>query len=161
MLGPDGMLLRARPLEADAFSPFGQVLEHRPGDLERRNFAAELFNDRPGAAPNLRVQRTAPTPLPLRATVIERHLHSSQMFAPLSGAPYLVTVFPADSWGRPVVPAGRAFIAQGDQAVNYNRGTWHHPFVALMEGTFLMLRWDEGEGDEEFFTLPAAIHIEG
>ncbi len=156
------MLIRAQPLTVEAFAPFGQVLHHRPGDPGRHNFAADLFNGRAGARPNLRVQRTQPTALPLIATVIERHHFSSQMFAPLSGARYLVTVFPTDAEGQPVLPSGQAFIAQGDQAVNYNPGTWHHPFVALAEGTFLMLRWDDGgTGDEEFLSLPIKVMIEG
>jgi ureidoglycolate lyase len=156
------MKIKAQPLTALAFAPFGQVLEHRPGELERRNFAAQLFSDRPRAAPNLRVQRTQPTELPLTAATIERHPHSSQMFAPISGGRYLVVVFPSDAEGRPVLPEGRAFIAEGDQAVNYDRGTWHHPFVALDgPGTFLMLRWDDGTGgDEEFLSLPVGIVIE-
>jgi ureidoglycolate lyase len=157
------MLIKAQPLTASAFAPFGQVLEHRPGDPGRRNFAAELFSDRPGAAPNLRVQRTQPTPLPLIASVIERHPHSSQMFAPISGGQYLVVVFPSDADGQPILPAGRAFVAGGGQAVNYNKGAWHHCFVALNgPGTFLMLRWDDGTGaDEEFLSLPIKVRIEG
>ena len=155
-------ILRARPLEAAAFAPFGQVLEQKPGDAARKNFAADLYSDRPEARPNLRIQRTAPTGLPLMATVIERHRQSSQMFAPMSGCPYLVVVFPSDDAGRPLLDHGEAFIAGPGQAVNYAPDTWHHPFVALGEGgVYLMLRWEDGtEGDEEFYPLPAPIRIE-
>ena len=157
------LIITAKPLTAAEFTPFGQVLDHRPGDHARRNFAADLFNGRPEARANLRVQRTDPTPLPLLAERIERHCYSSQMFAPISGGQYLVTVFPSDRAGQPLLGQGQAFIAAGDQAVNYNPGTWHHPFAALhAPGTFLMLRWDEcGPGDEEFLTLPQPILIEG
>lgn len=156
------MNLKTRPLTREAFAPFGQVLDFQPGDIARRNFSAELFNDRLGARPNLRIQRTEPTPLPLMATVIERHRHSSQMFAPISGGPFLVVVFPPDGSGQPLIEAGCAFVADGIQAVNYNRDTWHHGFVALQApGTFLMLRWDDGgSGDEEFLKLAAPIWIE-
>lgn len=156
------MLIRARPLEPEAFAPFGQVLEHRPGDLARRNFAADLFSDRPAARPNLRVQRTQPTPLPLTATLIERHRHSSQMFAPIDGGRFLVAVWPSNSEGRPVLDQGHAFLARGDQAVNYDRDVWHHGFVAIEKaGAFLMLRWDDGTaGDEEFMSLAEPIRIE-
>jgi ureidoglycolate lyase len=156
------VILKTRPLTCETFAPFGQVLDYRPGDIARRNFAAELFSDRAGARPNLRVQRTEPTELPVVARVIERHRHSSQMFAPISGGPYLVVVFPSDDGGKPVIERGCAFIAAGTQAVNYNRNTWHHGFLALQApGTFLMLRWDDGtSGDEEFLNLAAPIRIE-
>ena len=156
------MLIRAKPLEAAVFAPYGQVLEHRPGDPGRMNFAAELFNDRPAARANLRVQRTQPTALPLTATLIERHRRSSQTFAPISGGQYLVAVWPSDSDGQPLLDRGEAFTARGDQAVNYNKDVWHHGFVALNQsGVFLRLRWEDGtNGDEEFLSLPTPIRIE-
>lgn len=156
-----GLRLKVQTLTRTLFAPFGQVLDFAAGDSARRNFAARLFNERANAAPNLRVQRTDPTPLPLVATTIERHRHSSQLFAPLSGSPYLVVVFPSAANGLPNLSDGMAFAAAGDQAVNYNRDTWHHGFRALQwPGTFLMLRWDDGtEGDEEFLPLASPIEI--
>ena len=157
------MLIRARPLEPEAFAPFGQVLQHRPGDLMRRNFAADLFSDRPSALPNLRVQRTQPTPLPLTATFIERREHLGRMRVPLDGGRFLVAVWPSDGEGQPLFNQGQAFLARGDQAVNYNKDVWHHGFVAIgAAGAFLMLRWEDGTtGDEEFVPLPDPIRIEG
>ena len=156
------MIIKARPLNQAAFVPFGQVLAHDPGESARRNFAADLFSDRPGARPNLRVQRTEPTPLPHIARLIERHRHSSQMFAPISGGPYLVVVFPSATDGQPLLAEGCAFVASGESAINYNRDTWHHGFLALERpGTFLMLRWDDGTSDdEEFLPLTSPIRIE-
>ncbi len=156
------MILCARPLDSAAFAPYGQVIEHRPGDPRRKNFAANLYSDRPDARPNLRIQSTPGTPLPLTATMIERHRRSSQAFAPMSEASFLTVVFPSDAMGQPVLEAGEAFICGGLQAINYNPDTWHHPFVALGGGgVFLMLRWEDGTaGDEEFLTLPEPIVIE-
>ena len=156
------MVLKTRDLDAVAFASFGQVLAYQPGQPERHNFAAALFSDRVDAKPNLRVQRTEPTALPLIATKIERHRRSSQMFAPISGGPYLVVVFPSAADGSPILDKGCAFSARGDQAINYNKDTWHHGFLALERpGTFLMLRWEDGtSGDEEFLPLPAPIRIE-
>jgi ureidoglycolate hydrolase len=83
------------------------------------------------------------------------------MFAPITGGRSLVVVFPSDAAGQPVLDAGRAFIAAGSQAINYNADIWHHGFRALDSGAFLMLRWDDGtRGDEEFLTLPEPIRIE-
>jgi ureidoglycolate lyase len=155
------VVIRAGPLTAEAFAPFGQVLSYAPGDEIRRNFAAALFSDRRKARPNLRVQRSLPTPLPHLARVIERHPHSSQMFAPLSGASYLVLAFRSGMGGEPLFDSGCAFIARGDQAINYSRDVWHHGFMALNEGTFLMLRWEDGTcGDEEFLSLTCPIRID-
>jgi len=155
-------VFKVQPLTVEAFAPFGQVLTYRPGDHPRRNYAGELFSDRGDARPNLRVQRTQPTPLPLTMTLIERHRHSSQMFAPLSGGSYLVVVFPSDAVGAPLLDEGVAFCAEGDQAINYSVDTWHHGFVALGgAGTFLMLRWEDGTtGDEEFLPLAEPIMVE-
>src|SRR6185369_3122300 len=110
----------------------------------------------------LRVQRTEPTPLPHVARLIERRRHSSQMFAPISGGSYLVVVFPSTEDCEPILDNGCAFIARGDQAINYNRDTWHHGFLALeAPGSFLMLRWEDGtSGDEEFRQLRDPIRIE-
>jgi ureidoglycolate lyase len=157
------LTLKVRTLETAAFAPFGQVLCWRPKDHVRRNFAASLFSDRAGAKPNLRVQRTQPTALPHHVTLIERHRHSSQMFAPLSGDPFFVVVFPSDKNGSPLLKDGRAFRAGGDQAINYNVDVWHHSFMAAERpGTFLMLRWEDGmPADEEFLELKAPIRIEG
>jgi ureidoglycolate lyase len=154
--------IKVQPLNAPAFASFGQVLAYSPGDIARRNFAAELFSDRLAARPNLRVQRTEPTSLPYVASMIERHRHSSQMFAPISGGSYLILVFPSASDGQPLIEKGCAFVARGDQAINYNRDVWHHGFLALnAPGTFLMLRWEDGTGgDEEFRPLPHPIRIE-
>lgn len=152
MSHPDPITLRLQPLTREAFEPFGQVLDYRPGDEKRRNFAAALFNDRTGARPNLRVQSTSPTALPFTARTIERHRRSSQMFAPISGGRYVVTVFPSDQAGDPVIAEGQAFLANGDQAINFNRDTWHHGFMAHGgEGVFLMLRWEDGGADDEEF----------
>lgn len=153
--------LKIQPLSHEAFKPFGQLLAVDAEYPVRHNFAADLFNDRPQARPNLRVQRTEPTLLPHIVTIIERHRHSSQLFAPISGARSLVVVFPSGRDGQPILEEGRAFIAAGDEAINYNVNTWHHGFRALDTGTFLMLRWDDGtSGDEEFLTLPEPIRVE-
>jgi ureidoglycolate lyase len=62
---------------------------------------------------------------------MERHPLSSQAFVPLAtGASdrYLVVVAPAGEFR----PEGlRAFLASGFQGVQYARGVWHHPLIAL------------------------------
>ncbi len=60
--------------------------------------------------------------------MMERHPLGSQAFLPLGDVKYLVVVAPAGEFD----PAGlRAFYAEGWQGVNYARGVWHHPLIAL------------------------------
>jgi len=61
-----------------------------------------------------------------------------------------------------MLESGAAFHARGDQAVNYNRGTWHHGFMAFQRpGTFLMLRWEDGSAeDTEFLPLGEKITVQ-
>jgi ureidoglycolate lyase len=60
---------------------------------------------------------------------MERHPLGSQAFVPLNGQRYVVVVAPA---GAPPSREGlRAFLCRGDQGINYHRGTWHHPMLAL------------------------------
>lgn len=155
------MLLIVQPLTTEAFAPFGQVLSWAEGDHPRRNFHANLFSDRGGAKPNLRVQRTQATTLPFHTAQVERHPHSSQTFAPLSGGSFYVVVFPTALDGGPKLEGGRAFKASGTQAVNYNAGTWHMGFMAAdAPGTFLMLRWEDGTpADEEVLMIDTRITV--
>ncbi|MFX8813062.1 ureidoglycolate lyase, partial [Acinetobacter baumannii] len=66
---------------------------------------------------------------PIRLRVMERHPLGSQAFVPMCGDPFLVVVAPP---GPAPAPADlRAFVTNGRQGVNYARGTWHHPLLAL------------------------------
>jgi ureidoglycolate lyase len=59
---------------------------------------------------------------------MERHPLSSQAFIPLSSTPFLVVVAPA---GELDLGTLKAFRSNGRQGINYRRGTWHHPLLAL------------------------------
>jgi len=54
----------------------------------------------------------------------------SQAFVPLNDRPYLIVVAPA---GELKPAALRAFVTRGWQGVNYAKGVWHHPLIALDE----------------------------
>ena len=155
------LLVHAKPLRADAFAPFGQVIElGRPG-LHRRDQAALLDNRRAGALPNLAVARIPAVAMPLEITRLERHPHSSQTFIPTDLSRYLVVVCPSGESGDPFVTGMAAFVAAGHQAVNYDAGTWHHAMSPLdRSGEYLVLRWNDGsDGDVEFRSLPAPVRV--
>ena len=60
--------------------------------------------------------------------MMERHPLGSQAFLPLAGASYLIVVAPAGEFDPAQM---RAFWTEGWQGVNYAKGVWHHPLLAL------------------------------
>jgi ureidoglycolate lyase len=82
--------------------------------------------------------------------MLERHPLGSQLFMPLSADPFVVVVAPPAA--VPDREAVRAFLTNGRQGVNYRRGAWHHPLIALAAGReFLVIdRGGPGENCDEF-----------
>ncbi len=126
------MKLDVKPLTKENFAPFGDVIstaenDHfliNEGSTERYHDLAkvELHND--GRA-LINIFRATPLQYPLNIKMVERHPLGSQAFIPMGVKPYLVLVAPA---GEKVSAMDlQAFIARGDQGVNYHAGTWHHP----------------------------------
>ncbi|MFD2238380.1 ureidoglycolate lyase [Aureimonas populi] len=157
-------VLFPEPLTADAFRPFGEVIE--PDNASEikliNNGTTTRFHD---IAPVevgegralISIFRGKPFALPLQVRMLERHPLGSQAFMPIEGRPYLVVVAPDDG-GRPGAP--RAFLCEGDKGVSYARNVWHHPLVALGERSdFLVVdRGGEGVNLEEFvFDEPYSV----
>lgn len=146
-------LVRATPLTAEAFAPFGQVVSAGLGDgvsanqgtAVRFNWAAALENHRPEARANLAVFRSTPKELPFAIRLLERHPRSSQLFVPMSCDRFLVAVCPSDERGEPRLAGLRAFVCGPGQGVNYSPNIWHHPILALNRpAEFVMLAWEDG-----------------
>ena len=146
--------IRAQPLSAAAFAPFGEVLEAEgPPDRIINDGRCARFHDRArldfadGCA-GLSVFRARPCALPWEVALLERHPLGSQAFLPLSADPFLVVVAPdAGGWpGRPL-----AFVAGPGQGVNYRRGVWHGVLTPLGgPGLFAVLdRIGDGANLEE------------
>ena len=77
------MELIACPLTAEAFAPFGDVVE-APATAGRAYFDSSLGNLRPSARPRLWMLTKLPAQgLPLEITSLERHEFSSQSFVQL------------------------------------------------------------------------------
>ena len=151
----------AEPLTAEAFKPYGAVLESplAPG---RAYHSDTLTNARPQAPVSLAVVTVAPTAaLPLEVKVLERHEHSSQTFVPLSVARYLVLATLDAPGGGPDVARLRAFVARAGQGVTYARGTWHHPVTVLdAAASFAVFMWRDGsKADEEFVPVTTPITV--
>jgi ureidoglycolate lyase len=154
--------LKIEPISAETFAPFGQLLRPAPPGSDRQELIDELQNDRASARPRLSIATTEPKALPLTALKMERHVHSSQVFAPLDCANYLVVVAPHGDGEMPDLEKVRAFRVPGDTAINYKADTWHHPLTPLERvGRFAILTFIDGSAsDEQFVDLPQPVLIE-
>ena len=149
------------PITAERFAPFGLLLPPiRPGD-PRMELIEELHNLRATAQPRLGIVALQATSLPLHATRMERHVHSSQTFIPTAATGYLVLVAPHGSDGHPDTTQLRAFQVPGDVGIHYHADTWHHPMTALdADARFVVMTFVDGTtDDEEFMSLPEPIRL--
>jgi len=154
-------LLTATPLTADAFAPFGHVLDlpAAPGRVDYSSFNENRRG--PAAAVCFRTSLTPVSTLPLTTRTMERHEFSTQAFLPVDVARYLVLVAPHGADGLPD-PAGlRLFLASGEQGICYGADVWHHPMTVLdrpaVFATVMFL--DGGPKDEEFVDLPEPVTL--
>jgi ureidoglycolate lyase len=121
-------VLQVKPLTAQAFQPWGDVIEPggapdkiiNDGRCGRFHDRARLdFGDgRAGISLFDAEIRTLPLEIPL----VERHPLGSQAFMPVSGARMLVVVADYDG-GKPLTP--NVFLSAPGQSVNLLRGVWH------------------------------------
>lgn len=146
MSGGQLRLLPAVPLTAEAFAPFGQVIEcagHagyaiNEGSSQRYTDLAQLEADAEGRLA-LSIFRAEARQAPFALHCLERHPLGSQAFVPLNGQAFLVVV--SESRPDPAHPAPEAlsiFVSDGRQGINFRRGVWHHPLLALTPGDFLI-----------------------
>lgn len=152
------VLLSVRPLTAENFAPFGDVIETGLGEVrlinwdktERHHALAKADVTGEDAHVLVNIFRTQPWILPIAIKMVERHPLGSQAFMPLNGRAYLVVVA-QDRDGTPQSP--QVFLAQGNQGVNYHRNIWHHPLLALdAVSDFLVVdRGGAGNNLEEYF----------
>ena len=125
----------AQPLTAEAFAPYGDVLdcEGVPDRIINAGLC-ERFHDRarldfgPGGRAGLSVFNAQPRFLPYMLELLERHPDGSQAFIPMTEHPFLVVVAD-DADGIPGAP--RAFVTNGHQGINFLRGTWHGVLTPL------------------------------
>lgn len=122
--------IHLEPLTAEAFAPFGDVLE-ATGDFRLINAGlCRRHHDRAridvgDARPGISIFKAEPRALPYSFDLIERHPEGSQAFLPMTEHPFLVIV----SEGPEATP--RAFRTNGAQGINLHRGTWHGVLTPL------------------------------
>ena len=155
------MQITVTPLEAAAFAPFGQVLEH-DSCQRQQDFPSAFETD--GRAPNaslslIRVTEAARFPVALER--LERHPHSAQTFIPLEGARFLVVVCGSDLAGAPDLSTLRAFETRSGQIVTFGRSVWHKGITALTpDAVFAMTMLKTQNGvDTEFASVEPALTV--
>lgn len=123
--------LRPTPLTADAFAPFGDVLE-ATGDFRlinaglcRRHHDRARLDFGPEARAGISIFQAQPRALPYEFDLIERHPDGSQAFLPMTGHPFLVIVASSPK------ATPQAFLTNGAQGINLHRGTWHGVLTPL------------------------------
>ncbi|MBI0326341.1 ureidoglycolate lyase [Burkholderia plantarii] len=129
--------LPLEPLTRAAFAPFGDVIElagarHFPingGTTERFHDLAAIDVGAAGGRALVSLFRGQPRDWPIEIAMMERHPLGSQAFVPLAtDGRYAIVVAPAGEFDA---RRQRAFLAEGWQGVNYAKGVWHHPLLAL------------------------------
>lgn len=154
--------LTPEPLTAEAFAPFGSVieasdeavkLEINQGHAVRYDRLAEVDVADGGGTGVISLFRARPLG-ELVLKMFERHPLGSQSFVPLSARPYLVAVAPVGDFD---VARVRLFRAEGRQGVHYRKGVWHHFLLVLdAESDFLVVdRAGPGDNCEEVELGPA------
>jgi ureidoglycolate lyase len=127
-----------QPLTADAFAPFGDVLEAtgepdkiiNAGMCGRFHDLASLDFTGEDARAGISLFRSKARTLPYTLDMVERHPLGSQAFIPMSADPFMVIVAPDDD-GAPGTPL--AFLTSPGQGVNYHRNTWHGVLTPLVD----------------------------
>jgi ureidoglycolate lyase len=153
-----------QPLTAEAFRPFGDVIEATNAYELINNGTTQKFADlaridvsADGGRTCVSIYRATPYKLPLKIEMLERHPLGTQLFMPLKREPFLIVVAPADAKINP--DSLRAFVTNGRQGINYHRGTWHHPLIALdAPSEFLIVdRAGQGNCDESTLEVHALL----
>ena len=157
------MKIIIEPMTADAFAPFGDLLEAKgtPDKIINQGLCGR-FHDRArmdfsdGRA-GISIFHAEKRDLPLKLDLVERHPDGSQAFVPMSHQSFLVVVA-EDQNGTP--QNIRAFLTEAGQAINIHRGVWHGVLTPLYDpGLFAVIdRIGEGPNLEEYW-LPDEVII--
>lgn len=143
--------LVATPLTAEAFRPYGDVIDTglvqprviNQGFAQRYNDLCQVDVASGEGHVNVSLFTANPRPAPIAIKLMERHPLGSQAFIPMQDRPWLVLVCddPLE------VRSYHLFSATGRQGVNYARNVWHHPLLVFDPGSHFLIVDRKGPGE--------------
>lgn len=162
-------VLKPLPITTERFAPYGDVIHAstaakvamNDARFERFHDLAKIDVESAGGRTAISIARCkVATTFPHRFDMVERHPLGSQAFIPLAPFSFIVVVAPA---GEAVVAADLcAFVTNGTQGINYHKGVWHMPMIAMEAGQeFLIVdRAPATDNCEEFiFGDPLTLEV--
>lgn len=159
-----GRSIQPLPITAERFAPFGDVIECRDANKLSMNDARfDRFDrlacaDVEGDAVISIVRSRTETKLPYRVDMLERHPLGSQAFVPLTRFEFVVVVAPPLETVE--LEDVRAFTVPAGRGINYRRGTWHMPLIALGRAQeFLVIDYGGNEPNCEELFLDAPLML--
>lgn len=159
----DRIKITAKPLTAEGFAPYGDVLDvsGEPDKIINQSFCGR-YHDRakmdfgPDGRAGINLFKAKPRELPYVLDLMERHPDGSQAFLPMSMDPFLI-IAARDEGGIPGVP--EAFVSAPGQGINFHRNVWHGVLTPLHEpGLFAVVdRIGETPNLEEVWLKPQYV----
>ena len=156
-------MIKAKPLSADAFAPYGEVLECTGESITINHGNCQRFHDlagldMDGGQVGISLFHAKLRSLPYELDLMERHPLGSQAFIPMSTDGFLILVADDDD-GVPVNI--QAFVSRPNQGINLHKNTWHGVLTPLSgSGMFVVVdRIGDGNNLEEH-NLSATVVIE-
>ena len=153
-------VLKLQLLTAEAFAPYGDVLEVA-GDPDKiiNQGLCGRYHDRAridvaDGKTGISLFDAQARALPMALDMVERHPLGSQAFLPMTQHPFVVIVAP-DQGGKPGTPL--AFRTSAGQGINSHRNTWHGVLTPIHRpGLFAVIdRIGEGANlEEHWFEKP-------
>ena len=161
-------VIRPVPISPERFAPYGDLIHvasaaktaMNESKFERFRDLANIDVEAAGGRVAISIARCkTATIFPHRFDMLERHPHGSQAFIPLAPFSFIVVVAPA---GQAVDAHDlRAFVTNGTQGINYCKGVWHMPMVAMEAGQqFLIIDRTPAEDNCEEFILGNPLTLE-
>jgi len=163
-LNPLKLLLE--PLTAEAFKPFGDVIQRQDvipetinkGQTEKYADLAWIDTGEAGGKTTVHLYRSKAVALPFLVEQMERHPLGSQAFMPLHRQPFPVIV--ASPGDEQDIRTIRGFMTNGEQGVNFHKGVWHHYQLSL-NGIcdYLVIDRSDPKNNCEEWTLEQALLV--
>ena len=148
------MLLTPKPLTAEAFAPYGEVISTETAKKEfSMNYGlatryfdlAEIDVDEKGGKTCISLVNSNAVMYPFSVEKMEYHPLGSQLFYPIGEIPFLILV----STPSEILDTNKLelFISDGKQGVNYHKKVWHHYLMPLDDNSRFIVVDRNGNDD--------------